>query len=132
MTPDAPATDTAGTFALSAWVRPAATGSPMTVASQDAADGTSAFALGLRPSEGGPATWAFRYGATTLTGGRASVGGWVHLTGLYDTEDNTLRLYVNGKEVASRTGVAPAPSKIGRARGNAGARWQSEIGDVRV
>jgi hypothetical protein len=136
LTPDAPATDTAGTFALSAWVRPAATGSPMTVASQDAADGTSAFTLGLRPAEGGPATWAFRYGATTLTGGRASVGGWVHLAGLYDTEDNTLRLYVNGKEVASRTGVAPvaAPGafQIGRARGDAGARWRGEIGDVRV
>ncbi|MFE7328848.1 LamG domain-containing protein [Streptomyces sp. NPDC057565] len=136
LTPDAPATDTAKTFALSAWVRPAATGTPMTVASQDAADGTSAFTLGLRPTADGPAAWSFRYGATTLTGGSASVGGWAHLTGLYDTEDNTLRLYVNGKEVASKTDVAPmaAPGafQIGRARGDAGARWQGEIGDVRV
>ncbi|MFE4956529.1 LamG domain-containing protein [Streptomyces sp. NPDC056653] len=136
LTPDAPATDTARTFALSAWVRPAATDTPMTVASQDAADGISAFTLGLRPTADGSATWAFRYGATILTGGSASVGGWAHLTGLYDTEDNTLRLYVNGKEVASETGVAPvaAPGafQIGRARGDAGARWQGEIGDVRV
>lgn len=136
LTPDAPATDTARTFALSAWVRPAATDSPMTVASQDAADGTSAFTLGLRPTADSPATWAFRYGATTLTGGSASAGGWAHLTGLYDTEDDTLRLYVNGKEVASETGVAPvtAPGafQIGRARGDGGARWQGEIGDVRV
>lgn len=130
LTPDAPATDTTRTFALSAWVRPAATDSPMTVASQDAADGTSAFTLGLRPTADSPATWAFRYGATTLTGGSASAGGWAHLTGLYDTEDNTLRLYVNGKEVASETGVAPVtapapsrsaapaatPARAGRAR----------------
>ncbi|CAL9632640.1 LamG-like jellyroll fold domain-containing protein [Streptomyces sp. enrichment culture] len=136
LTPDAPATDTAETFALSAWVRPAATDAPMTVASQDAADGTSAFTLGLRPTADGPATWAFRYGGTTLTGGSASAGGWAHLTGLYDTEDDTLRLYVNGEEVASETGVAPtsAPGafQIGRARGDAGARWRGEIGDVRV
>lgn len=136
LTPDAPATDTAGTFALSAWVRPAATGTAMTAASQDAADGTSAFTLGLRPAEGSAATWAFRYGATTLTGGSASAGGWAHLTGLYDSEDDTLRLYVNGKEVASGTGVAPvsAPGafQIGRARGEGGARWQGEVGDVRV
>ncbi|MFF0289852.1 LamG-like jellyroll fold domain-containing protein [Streptomyces sp. NPDC005262] len=136
LTPDVPATDTARTFALSAWVRPTATGTPMTVASQDAADGTSAFTLGLRPTADGPATWAFRYGATTLTGGSASAGGWAHLTGLFDTEANTLRLYVNGKEVASQTGVAPvaAPGafQIGRARGDSGARWRGEIGDVRV
>lgn len=108
----------------------------MTVAGQDAADDTSAFTLGLRPASGSSATWAFRYGATTLTGGSASVGGWAHLTGLYDTEDKTLRLYVNGKEVDSETGVAPvaAPGafQIGRARGDSGARWKGEIGDVRV
>ncbi|MFI5572354.1 LamG-like jellyroll fold domain-containing protein [Streptomyces sp. NPDC051740] len=117
-------------------MRPAATDTPMTVAGQDAADGTSAFTLGLRPTADSPATWAFRYGATTLTGGKASAGGWAHLTGLYDTEDNTLRLYVNGKEAASETGVAPvdAPGafQIGRDRGDGGARRQGEIGDVRV
>ncbi|MGW2108642.1 LamG domain-containing protein [Streptomyces sp. NPDC001948] len=136
LTPDAPATDTTKTFALSAWVRPAATGTAMTVAGQDAADDTSAFTLGLRPASDSSATWAFRYGATTLTGGSASAGGWAHLTGLYDTEDNTLRLYVNGEEVDSETGVAPvaAPGafQIGRARGDSGERWQGEIGDVRV
>ncbi|MFD7770043.1 LamG-like jellyroll fold domain-containing protein [Streptomyces sp. NPDC059787] len=136
LTPDVPAADTDETFAVSAWVRPAATGSPMTVASQDAADGTSAFTLGLRPAEDSSATWAFRYGTTTLTGGSAAVDGWAHLTGLYDGEDDTLRLYVNGKEVASETGVtpvsAPGAFQIGRARGEGGARWQGEVGDVRV
>lgn len=136
LTPDAPATDTAKTFTVSAWARPAATGTPMTVAGQDAADGTSAFTLGLRPAADGRAAWTFGYGATTLTGGSASVGGWAHLTGLYDTEDNTLRLYVNGKEVAAETGVtpvaAPGAFQIGRARSDGGARWQGEIGDVRV
>jgi hypothetical protein len=108
----------------------------MTVAGQDAADGISAFTLGLRPAAGSPATWAFRYGATTLTGRKVSVGGRAHLTGLYDTEDDTLRLYVNGKEVASETGVvpvsAPGAFQTGRARGDGGARRQGEIGDVRV
>ncbi|WP_203184733.1 LamG domain-containing protein [Streptomyces pratensis] len=136
LTPDAPAADTTKTFALSAWVRPAATGTPMAAASQDGVDDTSAFTLGLRPSEEGPARWAFRYGTTTLTGGSATAGGWAHLAGLYDTEDSTLRLYVNGKEVASEAGVAPvaAPGafQIGRARGDSGTRWKGEIGDVRV
>ncbi|MEV0022381.1 LamG domain-containing protein [Streptomyces atroolivaceus] len=136
LTPDAPAADTEKTFAFSAWVRPAATDAPMTVASQDAADGASAFTLGLRPAADGPATWAFRYGTTTLTGGSASAGGWAHLTGLYDTEDSTLHLYVNGKKVASETGVAPvaAPGafQIGRARGDSGERWKGEAADVRV
>lgn len=66
LTPDAPATDTTKTFALSAWVRPFAAGTAMTVAGQDAADDTSAFTLGLRPASDSSATWAFRYGATTL------------------------------------------------------------------
>lgn len=134
LTPDAPATDTARTFALSAWVRPTADDTPMTVAGQDAADGTPAFTLGLRPAEDTPATWAFRYGTTTLTGGSASAGDWTHLTGLYDGDDHTLRLYADGEEVASKTGVAPvaAPGafQIGRAGG--GEHWQGQIGDVRV
>ncbi|MER5555552.1 LamG domain-containing protein [Streptomyces sp. NPDC002793] len=136
LSPDAPATDTTKTFALSAWVRPAATGAPMTVVGQDAADGTSAVTLGLRPSDETSATWAFRYGATTLTGGSASVRGWAHLTGQYDAEDGTLRLYVNGKEVASQRDAAPveAPGafRIGRDRGDSGAGWKGEVGDVRV
>ncbi|MGW2276534.1 LamG domain-containing protein [Streptomyces sp. NPDC001770] len=136
LTPDVPVADTEKTFSLSAWARPAATDAPMTVAAQDAAHGPSAFALGLRPTDTGEAVWSFRYGSTTLTGGSASAGGWAHLLGLYDTEDNTLRLYVNGKEVASGTGVAPvaAPGafQIGRARGGSGTHWQGEIGDVGV
>lgn len=47
LTPDAPATDTRKTFAVSAWVRPAETDRNMTVASQDA-DGVPGFSLGLR------------------------------------------------------------------------------------
>ncbi|MFB4426223.1 LamG domain-containing protein [Streptomyces sp. QL37] len=135
LSPGVPATDTTKTFALSAWARPAATDAAMTLAGQGTAGKTSAFALGLRPAGDGPATWTFRYGATTLTGGSATAGGWAHLAGQYDTEDNTLRLYVNGKEVASKADVAsvaaPGAFQIGRARG-AGARWKGEIGEIRV
>ncbi|AKZ54272.1 conserved exported protein of unknown function [Streptomyces ambofaciens ATCC 23877] len=136
LTPDVSVADTDGTFALSAWARPAATDTAMTVASQDAGDGTSAVTLGLSPAADGKAEWAFGYGGARVTGGSATEGGWAHLTGLYDAEDGTLSLHVNGTEVASQTGVAataaPGAFQIGRARGDGGARWRGEIGDVRV
>ncbi|MGA5385757.1 LamG-like jellyroll fold domain-containing protein [Streptomyces pseudogriseolus] len=133
---DAPVTDTDGTFAVSAWVRPAATGTPMTVASQDTADGGSAFTLGALPADDGTAVWSFRLGTTTLTGGSLTAGKWTRLTGMRDGEDNTLRLYVDGTAVATGTGAAPvgAPGafQVGRARGEGGARWRGEVADVRV
>lgn len=136
LTPGVPATDTAKTFAVSGWVRPGRTDTAMTLASQDVANDASAFTLGLRPADGSGANWSFRYGSATVSGGTPSTGEWAHLLGLYNAEDGSLRLYVNGVQVATETGVAPVTGtgafQIGRARGDGGARWQGEIGDVRV
>jgi hypothetical protein len=136
LTPDAPVADTAKTFALGGWVRPGRTDRAMTVASQDAADGTSAFTLGLRPTGDGDAEWAFAFGGATVAGGGPEPGDWAHVLGVFDTEDDTLRLYVNGKAVdgdpkATPT-AAPGAFQLGRARGDGGRRWEGDLADVRV
>ncbi|WP_405965892.1 LamG domain-containing protein [Streptomyces sp. NBC_00723] len=136
LTPDAPATDTRKTFAVSAWVRPAETDRNMTVASQDA-DGVPGFSLGLRRQGSGPA-WSFAIGGARVSGGTPETGEWTHLLGLYDAETGKARLYVNSQETGTATDATPAQAagafQIGRARGAAGYRdrWHGDIGDVQV
>jgi hypothetical protein len=136
LTPDAPATDTGSTFAVSAWVRPAETDRTMTVASQDAGD-TAGFRLGLSSRDSGPA-WSFTIGGTRVSGGAPETGEWAHLLGLYDEETGKAQLYVNGRPVGTAAQAAPTGTngafQIGRARSGSRyhARWQGDIGDVRV
>ncbi|MFG3193003.1 LamG domain-containing protein [Streptomyces omiyaensis] len=136
LTTDAPAVDTRGTFAVSAWVRPARTDRTMTVAGQDTADG-AAFTLGLRARSSGP-VWSFALGGARVSGGAPETGEWAHLLGLYDSETGTARLYVNGRETGTPVQASPAAStgafQLGRAhRGSGyGQRWQGDLGDVRV
>lgn len=136
LTPDAPAVDTGGTFAVSAWVRPARTDRTMTVASQDAGE-TAAFRLGLSSRDSGP-VWSFALGDARVAGGAPETGEWAHLLGLYDEETGTARLYVNGRAVGTDAEAAPAGAsgafQIGRARSgdHYGARWHGDLGDVRV
>ncbi|MER5476779.1 LamG-like jellyroll fold domain-containing protein [Streptomyces sp. NPDC002734] len=136
LTPDAPVADTGTTFAVGGWVRPDRTDRAMTVASQDAADGTSAFTLGLKPAADGDADWAFTFGGATVAGGGPETGDWAHVLGVFDTEDDTLRLYVDGRAVGepAKTGPVAAPGafQLGRARGDGGRRWQGDLADVRV
>ncbi|WP_326790913.1 LamG domain-containing protein [Streptomyces sp. NBC_00151] len=136
LTPDAPATDTRKSFAVSAWVRPAETGRTMTVASQDA-DGAPGFSLGLRAEDSGPA-WSFAIGGARVSGGAPETGEWAHVLGLYDAETGKARLYVNGRETGTAAAATPAEAagafQIGRARGASGYgdRWHGDIGDVQV
>ncbi|WP_448315385.1 LamG-like jellyroll fold domain-containing protein [Streptomyces sp. CO7] len=136
LTPDAPVADTGKTFAVGGWVRPGRTDRAMTVASQDAADGTSAFTLGLKPTADGDADWAFTFGGATVAGGGPETGDWAHVLGVLDTEDDTLRLYVDGRAVGEpvKAGPVAAPGafQLGRARGDGGRRWQGDLADVRV
>ncbi|WP_151774389.1 LamG domain-containing protein [Streptomyces abyssomicinicus] len=137
LTPDGPVVDTENTFAVSLWARPEASGRAMTLASQDTSDGASAFTLGLRPAAaGGDGVWSFTFGGATVTGGRARSGEWSHVLGLFDTEDDTLRLYVDGEEVGEEGRAvpvaAPGAFQLGRSRGNGGQRWQGDLADVRV
>lgn len=136
LTPDAPATDTRKSFAVSAWVRPAETGRTMTVASQDA-DGAPGFSLGLRAEDSGPA-WSFTIGDARVSGGSPETGEWAHVLGLYDAETGKARLYVNGRATGTAADATPAEAagafQIGRARGASGYRdrWHGDIGDVQV
>ncbi|MEU3553499.1 LamG domain-containing protein [Streptomyces fragilis] len=136
LTTDAPVVDGEKTFAVGGWVRPGRTGRAMTVASQDAGDGTSAFTLGLRPTADGDADWAFTFGGATVAGGGPETGDWAHVLGVFDTEDDTLRLYVDGKAVGEPAKAdpveAPGAFQLGRARGDGGQRWQGDLADVRV
>ncbi|MDH6226455.1 LamG-like jellyroll fold domain-containing protein [Streptomyces sp. MJP52] len=136
LTPDAPVADTGKTFAVGGWVRPGTTGRAMTVASQDAADGTSAFTLGLRPAGDGGAEWSFAFGGATVAGGGPETGDWAHVLGVFDTEDDTVGLYVNGRPAGGRAKAgpvaAPGAFQLGRARGEGGQRWQGDLADVRV
>ncbi|MFJ9807997.1 LamG-like jellyroll fold domain-containing protein [Streptomyces sp. NPDC101158] len=132
-----PAVDAAKTFAVGAWVRPAETGRPMTVASQDAT-GTAAYALGLDTPAAGPARWSFTVGDAKIEGGAPETGEWAYLLGLYDTETGYAQLFVNGHEVGSKAKATPTASdgafQIGRILSKTGYkhRWNGALGDVRV
>ncbi|MET8503453.1 LamG domain-containing protein [Streptomyces sp. NPDC004787] len=136
---DTPAvgTDPGKTFAVGAWVRPAATGQSMTVAGQDAADG-AAYTLGLDVPEGGAAAWSFAIGDARVTGGAPEAGEWAYLLGVYDAETGYARLFVNGQETGTKVKASPAVAdggfQIGRTLTRTGYkhRWNGEIGDVRV
>ncbi|MGW0603407.1 LamG-like jellyroll fold domain-containing protein [Streptomyces sp. NPDC002640] len=136
LTTDEPVVDTRKTYAVGGWVRPGRTDRAMTVASQDAADGTSAFTLGLRPTADGDADWAFGFGGATVTGGGPETGDWAHVLGVFDAEDDTVRLYVDGRQVGEKAKAAPVASpgafQLGRARGDGGNRWHGDLADVRV
>ncbi|MFC8505180.1 LamG domain-containing protein [Streptomyces sp. NPDC057411] len=137
LTTGAPAVDTGRTFAVGAWVRPAETGRPMTVASQDATGG-AAYALGLDAPETGSPTWSFTLGDAKIQGGAPETGEWAYLLGRYDTETGDAQLFVNGHEVGTRTKVTPTATtgafQIGRILSKTGYkhRWNGDIGDVRV
>ncbi|MFJ2649013.1 LamG-like jellyroll fold domain-containing protein [Streptomyces sp. NPDC087420] len=140
LTPGSSVVDTAKTFAVGAWVRPARTDRDLTVVSQDADADTArtpAFSLASRTGATG-AAWTFTFGGARVSGGSPEAGEWAYVLGQYNTETGTARLYVNGEETGTEQAATAAPStgalQIGRARGNTGYRdrWQGEIGDVRT
>ncbi|MFJ9579104.1 LamG-like jellyroll fold domain-containing protein [Streptomyces sp. NPDC101191] len=137
LTTGSPAVDAAKTFAVGAWVRPAETGRPMTVASQDST-GRAAYSLGLDAPVAGTARWSFTVGDAKIEGGAPEVGEWAYLLGLYDTETGYAQLFVNGHEVGSKAKATPTASdgafQIGRIRAKTGYkhRWNGALGDVRV
>ncbi|UQA97083.1 LamG domain-containing protein [Streptomyces halobius] len=71
-------------------------------------------------------------------GGTATVGEWVHLTGVHDTVADTLTLYINGQEAGStkRGGAFRADGSMyigaGNYSGKPGAFFPGEVDDVRL
>lgn len=129
LTPDAPAVDTDGTFAVGAWVRPERTDRDMAVASQ----GSDGATLGLRAGDAGP-VWSFTVAGQEVSGGVPESGEWAYVLGLYDAETGTAQLYVNGYETGTKTQAAPAETtgafRIGQGAGVSA--WQGDISDVRA
>ncbi|MGW7079140.1 LamG-like jellyroll fold domain-containing protein [Streptomyces sp. NPDC054866] len=132
----APAVDTGGAFAVSAWVLPGQADRDMVAVSQDG-DGAPAFALGADAA----GTWSFALSGGTAVraqGGLPESGEWAHLTGVYDPVERTARLYVNGRLVGTAEDVAASGGsgglQIGRAlgEGGQGRHWDGRIADVRV
>ncbi|MEV6593268.1 LamG domain-containing protein [Streptomyces acidicola] len=99
--------DTAKIFSVGAWVRPDVVDGDMTAVSQ------SGFRLGTSTGAQGDAGWYFALpaadgGTVRVTGGNPEEGEWAHLVGVYDTEQRTARLYVNGELVDAAEGTVAA------------------------
>lgn len=131
-----PSGDSAQNFSVDAWVRPDALSADSTAVTQAGfALGTSA---GSSDSSGDP-VWSFTLptadgGTVHLTGGAPEQGEWAHLVGVYDAEQDTARLYVDG-ELTGTAEDAVAAGGTGTLRlgadGNGG-HWQGLLTDVNV
>ncbi|MFI9617198.1 LamG-like jellyroll fold domain-containing protein [Streptomyces sp. NPDC052023] len=115
---DGPVLDTTGSYSVSAWVRlDELPGNYATAVSQDTRRQASPFYL-----QYGRGAFAF----STPGGHRARLvttpekGRWYHLVGVRDGTDNTITLYVDGKQASTATGGAAYPSTgalaVGRAQ----------------
>ncbi|SEE31685.1 Concanavalin A-like lectin/glucanases superfamily protein [Streptomyces sp. 3213] len=137
------AVDTAKIFSVGAWVRPDVLDADMTAVSR------TGFSLGLtaNSSDSRP-TWSFALptvsgGSVHLTGGSPEPGEWAHLVGVYDAEQHTARLYVDGDLVATAENTVAAggtgPLRLG-SEGDTGdtgatdgtAHWHGLLTDVSV
>jgi glucose/arabinose dehydrogenase/PKD repeat protein len=119
---------------LEAWVNPAALGGWRTVLLKERAGGLS-YALYGSDDAGGPTVYGRGTSELGTTGASPlTLNAWTHLAGTYD--GTTLRLYVNGTQVATRAlsgalASGTQPLSIG---GNAiwGEWFQGRIDEVRV
>ncbi|WP_285560160.1 LamG domain-containing protein [Actinoplanes regularis] len=133
--------DTGRSFATSAWVKLTDNGQERVVVSQDST-GQPGFTLGL---DGATKKWAFKM----PTGDVLSLGDWVsasstpaltnvwtHLAGVYDADQQTIQLYVDGAAQPAATRRSQFASRgavqIGRSITHTGYRnlWKGDLADV--
>jgi hypothetical protein len=139
-----PVVDTADAFTVSAWVRPTSLTGGRVAVSQDG-ESESGFGLVYRPAPVN--AWCFVVPesdtpAPTYVQACASsppaTGVWTHLTGQYDPDTSTVRLYVNGSLVDSEVFGSPWSAfgafTVGRglASGVAVERFAGDVADVRA
>ncbi len=127
--------DTTGNYSVAAWVRLDSLGGFATAVSQD---GTADSAFFLQYS-GADDRFAFSFvGVRALAPAPPEPGRWYHLVGVRDVVSGTLKLYVDGQPVATRTACigskATGHTVIGRARfgGNPVDYWRGAIDQVHV
>ncbi|MFF7642247.1 LamG-like jellyroll fold domain-containing protein [Streptomyces canus] len=122
--------DLSRTFSVDAWVRPDhLDGSTTAVSHAGFSLGTaggSAYVFELPNPDGGD--------TIRVTGGAPEEGEWAHLTGVYDAEQKTASLYVDGVSAGTVVG-AVAPGGTGSLRLGAdgeGGHWSGLLTDVNV
>jgi Concanavalin A-like lectin/glucanases superfamily/Domain of unknown function (DUF1929)/Bacterial Ig domain len=132
---DAPTLDLTTAFTLEAWVYPSSLAGWRTVILKEATN-TLAYALYSGNGSSRPAGWAQVGGADYFVNGTANTvaNTWTHLACTYD--GTTLRLFVNGNQVATATGPSALAVSAGvlRIGGNAvwGEYFSGRIDEVRV
>ncbi|MFF4343615.1 LamG domain-containing protein [Kitasatospora sp. NPDC001540] len=141
-----PVVDVSKSFSISAWVYNEAGGVSRAAVSQG--DGVSySFLLG-RDDTNGHKAWMFKVqtadggadGTTVqvLSDNANTVGEWAQLTAVYDADQKSIALYVNGKLAGSAKvpGIwaGPGPLQIGRTRLHSqwGNYWAGVIGHIRI
>ncbi|MFJ6391760.1 LamG domain-containing protein [Streptomyces sp. NPDC091972] len=122
--------DLSRTFSVDAWVRPDHLGESTTAVSHPGFSlgtvGGSAYLFELPNPDGGD--------TIRVTGGAPEEGEWAHLTGVYDAEQKTASLYVDGVPVSTVVG-AVAPGGTGALRlgaDGADGHWNGLLTDVNV
>ena len=133
--PDSASLDLTNRMTLEAWVRPTALGTAWRTVAIKEQSTDLVYGLYAGNDTGVPTTHFHNGGHTMLAGtGGLPLDAWTHLASTYD--GSTLRLYVNGTQVASRalSGSAAASSQALYIGGNAlwGEYFQGVIDDVRV
>jgi hypothetical protein len=133
--PDAASLDLTSAMTIEAWVRPTSGTGWRTVMLKEATNALS-YALYSANNASRPGTWTSTSGADYFVLGTAAVptNAWTHLATTYDGA--TLRFFVNGVQVNSRTGVPPispsnGPLRIG-GNGVWGEYFRGLIDDVRI
>jgi hypothetical protein len=133
--PDSASLDLSTAMTLEAWVRPTSLGSSWrTVALKEQSTGL-VYGLYAANDAGVPSAHVYNGGHTMLAGSSGlATGSWSHLAGTWD--GSTLRLYVNGTQVASRavSGTATTSDRPLYLGGNQvwGEWYSGLIDDVRV
>jgi hypothetical protein len=132
----APVVDTTGDYTVSAWVSLAALpGNYATAVSQDGRRRENPFYL--QYGQGGFA-FSLPGGQRARAAATPELGRWYHLTGVRDAATGELRLYVDGRRVATAQAgpgdVSTGPLAIGRARwsGQNTDYWNGSIDGVRA
>jgi hypothetical protein len=129
---------TSSSFTVSAWVKLGDATANHTVLAQRGTN-TSAFYLEYNQDAGG--LWKFTMtsvDSTTpqyqgaLSVSTPKVGVWTHLVGMYDSDAQSLSVYVNGVKEGTLTGVstwdATGPMRIS----TGGNPWNGSVGEVQV
>ncbi|GAA2793139.1 hypothetical protein GCM10010452_21900 [Crossiella cryophila] len=130
------AVDTTRSYAVSAWLKPAAANAAQTAIAQDGAD-RSGFALHTT-AEGKWAVTAVGTKPVTVTGGSVQPNVWTHVVAVHDQVRKEISLHLNGVAVGAAAFDGPLPAtgefQIGRGQsaGRSAEFFRGDIDDVRT